>query len=103
MKSIIGRRHKIVDHYIEDGTQNLHYVSLEPFNDDPVEDQESLRDLLNVIDIKSFISSFNISCCYFCSYMKNLSIITLQKIRKELDYFYIEASRAKVNKLKKID
>lgn len=39
LEAILSKRYKIADHFVEDGTQGLHYCGLVPFHDDPQEEE----------------------------------------------------------------
>ncbi|KAJ1443994.1 PUA-like domain-containing protein, partial [Ochromonadaceae sp. CCMP2298] len=39
----LGRRHRIAEHYVEEGTQGLHFCALSPFSDAPPTPEESTR------------------------------------------------------------
>eukprot|EP00640_Fibrocapsa_japonica_P002174 CAMPEP_0113940442 /NCGR_PEP_ID=MMETSP1339-20121228/6567_1 /TAXON_ID=94617 /ORGANISM="Fibrocapsa japonica" /LENGTH=342 /DNA_ID=CAMNT_0000944273 /DNA_START=45 /DNA_END=1073 /DNA_ORIENTATION=+ /assembly_acc=CAM_ASM_000762 len=39
---LVGR-HRVVEHFVEDGTQNLHYCALEEFGDDPVSSEDEAK------------------------------------------------------------
>ncbi len=51
LEAVMTGRHRIMEHYVEEGTQGLHFVRLEPFSDEPVTDaaaREALQECWRV-------------------------------------------------------